>query len=913
MRVINENKCNPNKVDVALGQIDYEAIKQHLITKGYTSPTIVMLYRIHSFEENDNYFNKWNIFKGDIDANSTSLQYKLNEEIDSANISLIDSSNNSEVLNFKLPNRTKIVLIYDCIIINGELQHGTDEHFIVSGGQIVEKEIDFIKHYFHAYQLVNPIYLTKFIEVEANTFTNLPYIFVYDVEGNRTVEQQPETNSYSALERILQLIRYDINIDWSYRLNITPLREILENSGVGRNYSFNETNLYDVLFKICSYANVYPYFRFGSTNSEFELYGKNKEAFSINVAVTQVLSDCTSLSITDMSGKQANQVVTNIQNGITEKPQVFSMDNTYGGIMLQRQDDNLYMTGSDVHNLVLKVTHPIKNGQQITLFINGYSKTDKDVFVILICRLLEKSEWLVLESTSQNTTAYFEENDNKIYISHIMQKALFTDESVILDDFYKQDLIQAMYDQTGRITDELTLRAGLVAKSVWANVTYMPYFNGKVKFGDADGYQEVIVQEDSEVDTKLFANYLVDYANHNSGESILFSKVHSNHNEIYKVGDCFLYENKKMVITDVAVEVRNNRYEVNYVANITKPIRSELIGYDSIGDKNFIDPAKVQKRYSNLSTTMYVQMYSNLADRIESQWGINPIVSNQSYYNWLRYLLGYTVPIPNFAMLKLDNKYIRLPITVMSVARSVVYNINFPTNRYLMSGGLGGYNKRGLFQIKRFLSDENHGTAKLTNYTNSFGKFDNLSFIFVKVPLSYNFTYQNYDKFNGAYQPTFEITEDVYNNFLYSDNIYDKYMSGFLGGDSVKINKDTNELLNLTIQQSYEGSKNTFVFNNLVSIPVDREFITFNEVYITNGYYNTNDAKINQNGAFDRCKIEYDEETGLYQIFKYTVSERVLNGVTLCVKMDDVYIPLISANINASISSSKCIYLSLHY
>lgn len=724
MRVLNEKKINLNKkfkynpLNITTGmEMTFTSLANAINNESHKSTLMMYAY-------DDGKETRSRIFKGGIIADKLQMFYKLTEELDSGVISLIDEGDDqTNTLDYKLPNRTRVFLKYDFSPTNKTFNFSEDEgpldydDYVVVGGNFVEKN----EHFFHGYQIVEPTYLLRLQPIETNTFTNLESIEITDASGTKTTYTQPATNALSALERIFKIAGIKDNkgdSTWYSRIYIpSKLKNRLKNNGLKRNYDYNACSLYDIVFKIFSIIDCYPELHFNpnynpnsdeESKREFVLIGTSTLNNGITLNGEEVFENATAFSVSDLSEKHATQVVTEVQN--MRSSLISDFPSRYiGRVALTSTIDNLNVevTPENMKSLTLKVSNPICEGYSVEAqawWHGDDSQDNANHLQKITLKLISKEQWAILSSEEQSDYAYYEEGSNEVHVGHIFGN------NFSFNDFHK-------------------------VFRICFKVAYYSYLNLKVRNGDEYGYQTAVAQIESKVDSRLFGKFMDEYINKNSGISIQFGKIFLNYADIYKTGSIVKTDYGNLIITDTEITVKNNCYQVAFSLNQEIPTRSNIIDFGSLIENKFIDFSKLQKRTMNFYEQLKLGISTESRPLI---WNDNSysVKSNMGKLFFAPYLYYFDTSyfdlkkVPANAYMKLQwttnnvstTKYVRYPLDVSAYGTSILFNINFESNLYQYAAGV--------FQIQHIALAENVSKNTILNrYASPFGKIDKIDIL----------------------------------------------------------------------------------------------------------------------------------------------------------------------------------------
>lgn len=683
MKILNEKLINRNKAFSYPYGIDNTYYSQYVAKMNNTSGNYVLL----NFGFDDGKENIYRLFTGSVLDN---LKYsdKLNEDLDSINLELIDDEDNPNALDFKIPNRSRIRISID--------SGATYFDMVVASGNFAEKTINGKKYYFHAYNFVEAIYLWKYVILPNNSFSSLTTLTKYDSDGNEYTITQADTNCYDALERILRITEIDSHEyqnSWYSRVDIdNSIKTRLQNSGVGKNFTFNSNSLYNIVFKIFNIAKMYPVLTF---NKIYGLFGKefilkgididgNDDAINEDVA----FENCNSFLVSDTSEKQASKVVTNATNMVSSAPLHISgqslrlpIGQTIEGVIVPESLDEykikLRFDGAEFEKIKIHFAGSYRRK-------NGTSYTD--IVLNKEFPILDYIEWQTSSVDVKRKTAYYQ-NGEIGNIGTIFRFMFYTEVDSIL-------------------INELNFE-----------VFYTPILNAKVVKGDSYGWEEMVDQEDSSIDSQEYGNYLTQYAKFNSGVNIQFRKVETVFSKIYAAGQKIKSSYGDLVINNVEVTMHNNCYDVSYNATIDVPQRSENIGYDGSVRNTYIDRSLSLSRDITFHDKLKLKLINTTPPLTSSKYvncsELSRILFNHMGLNGTprEYMFSSVITAKNDDTHDAYNIETRPFVVASSFGNSLLFQIKYDESYY-------NYDDR----FRRYLTGAD--TTVIEKYTNEFGKID---------------------------------------------------------------------------------------------------------------------------------------------------------------------------------------------
>ena len=701
-------------------------------------------------------------------ADSLDISYKLNEETDSGTISLLYDGNyicKDEQLTEKLPNRSKVYILYDYDGTNTFESDGYGKPlnydcFIIGGGSVVSWD----GYYSHAYQLVEPIELWKNIIVDTNSFTNLTSI---TVDG--TTYTKDATNAYSCLVRELEIcgLNNRVQID-------SELRTILENTAIGENFVFQDENLYNIVFKLCARAKVVPVLVFNAkytaSNLGAEYILTYESMLGTETTIEESFENVHKISLSDFSNVYASKGNSVISNMVSSKSMVTNI-NKECVRYLQYDTGSLELDNSfsNFENAVLKLPQPIYKGDQITIdttlhWLNIPLASYTDV----IEDFLNKEEWSVLSNiTSQRYNPYFEVGSDVIHIGQFIK---YTESDRGFVDDYVDIAVQC---------------------------SYYPLLSCKVVNGEVNGYEESITQTESTVNDIEIGIYNEEYASKMGGLVVQFGKIVDNYSDIYQVGQILeTDEYGALIVVKVDVKAKSNCYEVCYTCNSEMPMRSNVVNIDYTKDLSLIAMNSVYERKMNFCEKLKVKMSESMSITPNSEWkhiSLNRVGWIDSFLNSFTYS---SIINTDFIYILTNNdyypsyRYLRFPLAKAIYGNSLCFNVNTRTNRLCWSGGMGKASRASFLVSKP--------TMQGKSYTDVFGCIHSF---FETVIGSDDVIETDIDTMNDNYPYCEQTTfSSVATN------------QSFIDLKTFTIKKDTKEILNFTFQMKFEGDTGITIY-----------------------------------------------------------------------------------------------------
>lgn len=447
-------------------------------------------------------------------------------------------------------------------------------------------------------KLKEPIEITSGILCETMSFTNQ---ISKTVDG--VVYTHEPLNHLSVLEKILKVTpaNNDLQKSWWSRIKICN-QAFLENIAFN-DETYSEPSLYNILIdKYDSSVGRTPVLYF-DINPETDLPndlsretyildferqdGFNKE--SINYS--DLIAEHNEIIINKSDENFTDGLISNYDNLSPNNVSTYVSENLWAVPEINNNDRELSKYGIDSEKgiWVLKTPHTIKKVNSIKrLTIKQYEQSFDGIAYIerknedLTNLILEQKQYLASDKYDTRDVIWFEEGSNIIH----------------LNDYYYNS-----YAELG-LTEEI----GHIYR-----VEYEPFVSGRYDLGK--DYQTQINQNDSQIDSQKFGDYLKNYFASMNKADIIIQKTVDNFGDIKEVGTRVINNDKNYIITNVAIQNRGYDYEVIYQLNENHIRRNDLIVAPQEIRKDIaigVDATKERKSMLNFDFNISLNNINNL-------------------------------------------------------------------------------------------------------------------------------------------------------------------------------------------------------------------------------------------------------------------------------------------------------------
>lgn len=705
------------------------------------------------------------------------VNYSIDDSSDNASISFI-----STTLTTKLDNGTFMTLVYapntttkslfGIPAYNGNKPSNHDVMVIKSGNC---KRKGNSAYYYHEYVLVELIELMKDVTMETLTFTSDTQVTVRYVGGSDVTYYKAPYNAYTILQRILTQTKtptIEVNETWLNKISIVDYTYLIGQM-VGVDDTFTENTLYDALIKLGGYLGRVPvlYFKadYDGTNQKYYLYFEKRDINRTTPVTLASLRLNATDYIEDDDSPIANSIVANTSNLIGSKLIYYPSKNQYAPA---NNKDSEALTVTRTSDLAITLEYPISQVKLVRrkktiktdvldfdteeVIETSYSETYLDI----PCYKYE--DWLVQDD--KDNKAYFKENENVVYlgtgIKNTNQGIGGTTYVVTYTYYYYQ--VQAY--------------TNIQANAVVGDGEFTQFFN----------------QVDSLVDSETFGQQLKNYQQANTGLDLIVSKIVDNYSDILTVGQLVTSGSIEYLVSSVGFNtIKMNgatKYKVAYKLN-----------QDYVKRNNFVKGSSEIRKYQTYYENTHERLV-NIKESINVKILMGDISTSQSL-NTFNYIQDNDVI---FGGMLSSDEYgaVALPCPEVAIARTITETytnealttdaefrqyIQFNTNKTVLGNSVL-VNLRTLTNVSignqiGLPNSSGVATQRPTIYTDPFG---NVSYLQVALVPAYD-----------------EIT--LNNNFPVIDatTYTTLYNTSDVRYQQIYLNKDSREILNLTLQYEF--------------------------------------------------------------------------------------------------------------
>lgn len=777
-------------------------------------------------------------YLGDIVSDSIIINKRINEELDTASITLVHKGDIG--FNDLIPNNTKVLLCENVnvndVIVDGEVdcdkifefdskgKPTNHSQFIVSGGALTQDRNELI---ISQYGFVEPTAILRNAYTGTNSHTNMTETTIYtiDDDGNSVehVFTKEPTNLYSMLERQLRITGWKTSLEdrtWWKKCYISKkTSDFLKLVGIGASESFNSATLYDTCFKLGKYCKRYPVLYFNRNyridadtdqfpqskefRLDFEKYdGSDKPWYKYNDIVPCI---CGNVSVTNNTNRMSSRIACEAQNLESNNDIIYPGESGFIGLTGEISDITMEQ-GEKAKEYTIKVPFPIKEVKKIKYIVLSCKQSNlfgADVPHFLInkeIKCIQYDDWQLLSSDIKKQTAYYmAKGDKKIYVAHLEGVSYYTETDENVNAIFR--------------------------------VHYIPQMNTRIEKGDNSDYVDIINQTDSTLDSGLWGEFMSNYSLQQKNYNVFFEMSHDTLSDSLEIGGNIDFNGQKLIIADKKIKINKSNVFVSYGCNYNIPKRSELVNASNYVQKNFIDSNKAFERTSSIRIVKKM-----IVSPFNKNVSTNYFVSTLALYPYYSLNEKYAVStvILKFKFDKRENtnyifdengdrlyeRYIKTGISYFSSSNSIYINFS-AMNSYIfnITGGFATYPKAdsGIFENKQ----------EVNRYTDYFGNINNLDIYFSNCNEDntlFNEALDDYVKTMDESSDTIKMTNKgrtLYKQMIkkINSNITSEDINEYISGSVIKIEdfeylKDTNEILNFTFQIDINGSDNVIITNN---------------------------------------------------------------------------------------------------
>jgi hypothetical protein len=691
--------------------------------------------------------------------------------------------------------------------------------------------------YKHSYKLVELIELLKEYRLPTLTFTSFTTSVRYDpVEDENTTYYAKPYNAFSILTRAIFQAFPNTTMETNELPSLIKIvdGQFLQNEMVGVDHQFEEATLYDVVTEIARIVNRTPVLylnpNYGDVDTAKYLlfFEKDNEHTLDIVQKATLLARSTEYVESAVQGKGATQIVVDAKNMIGSQVSIFPSNDMYG-FAQSITDDEL-----DTVDKPLKIILPYNiSSAEIVRFKKYVTRTNPDTDTPITTDpvggypeiitgempIYKYNEWLVLESDERENSAYYKEGENEVFFGKGVD-----DGTNDWEDFF-----------TSASYDKRSVAGGLGVgfdeyKYILFQVEYFPLIDLEARVGS--GKQATFNQVNPMVDSDTLGNEVVNYVKGNEDSDITISKLVYGYDEILKptqlvdidgeiytvVSTSFNSGRTKNDTPRVSYKVAyqlNKQVRRNFTLNAPTEQRAYQVAYDNTFD-----------RFNVIKENVKIHFTTNLRDDDA------PILSDLNYLQNLtggtgyRYILG---------AIDSANAYQTIELVAFSTFSAVFTDDDFSTqeavikyilaqpvkslfgNSILVNYKMHNNNFAGTKLIIRDVANDSiNFNQRQVSYTDQFGKVQRL--------LELVYIWQDNDSFT-------DIRNFVENYPQIEDNA--KFVAMTPTSKTLakvidyRVDKDTRENLNVTLQVEYDGINGT---------KIGSEFVKYSGLYQTRPY-----------------------------------------------------------------------------
>jgi hypothetical protein len=691
--------------------------------------------------------------------------------------------------------------------------------------------------YKHSYKLVELIELLKEYRLPTLTFTSFTTSVRYDPVADETTTYYAKPyNAFTILQRAIFQAFPNTTLETNELPSLIKIvdGQFLLNEMVGVDHQFEEATLYDVVTEIARIVNRTPVLYLNPNYSDIDsakyllFFEKDTEHTLDIVSKTTLLARSTEYVESAVQGKGGTQIVVDAKNMIGSQATIFPSNDMYG-FAQSITDDEL-----DTVDKPLKIILPYNiSSAEIVRFKKYVTRTNPDTDTPITTDpvggypeiitgempIYKYNEWLVLESDERENSAYYKEGENEVFFGKGVD-----DGTNDWEDFFTS----ASYDKRsvagglGEGFDEY--------KYILFQVEYFPLIDLEARVGS--GKQATFNQVNPMVDSDTLGNQVVNYVKGNEDSDITISKLVYGYDEILKptqlvdidgeiytvVSTSFNSGRTKNNTPRVAYKVAyqlNKQVRRNFTLNAPTEQRAYQIAYDNTFD-----------RFNVIKDNVKIHFTTNLRDDDA------PILSNLKYLQDLSGGTGYRYILGS---MESSNVYQTIELVAFSTFSAVFTNDTFTTseanikyilaqpvkslfgNSVLVNYKMHNNNYAGTKLIIRDVANDSiNFNQRQVSYTDQFGKVQRL--------LELVYIWQDNDSFTDIRNFVENYPQIENNTKFVAMTPTSKTLAKVI---DYRVDKDTRENLNVTLQVEYDGINGT---------KIGSEFVKYSGLYQTRPY-----------------------------------------------------------------------------
>jgi hypothetical protein len=696
-----------------------------------------------------------------------------------------------------------------------------DVMLVDNGTMTKQGNQDFYKH---SYKLVELIEILKEYRLPTLTYTSFDTAIKYDTDGDVTTYYARPYNALSILTRAI----FQAFPNTSIETNELPVLikivdgQFLQNEMVGVDHQFEEPTLYDVVTEIARIVGRTPVLYLNPNYSDLDgakyllFFEKENEHSVGTVQKATLLARSTEYVESAVQGKGATQIVVDAKNMIGSQPTVFPSNDMYG-FAQSVTDDEL-----DTFEKPLKIILPYNISSAelvrfkktlITVFDNDDptegSSIDGEMPVY------KYNEWLVLESNQRENSAYYKEGENEIFFGKGVDDGTNDWEDFFTSKSYRKR----------RVGGDST-----VYDYILFQVEYYPLIDLEARVGS--GKQATFNQVNPMVDSDTLGNEIINYQKGNENGDITVSKLVYGYDEILKPTQLVDIDGEIYTIVSTSFNsgrTKNDTPKVSYKVayqlnkqvrrNFTLNAPTEQRSYQTAYDNTF-------DRFNTIKENVKIHFTTNVRDDDA------PILSSLKYLRNLPSGVGYRYIL---GAIDSANTYQTIELVAFSTFSTIFTNDTFTTSEanikrllaqpvktlfgksILVNFKMHNNNFAGTkLNIQDGVNDSVDFSQRNVSYTDQFGKVERL--------LELLYIWQDSSSFA-------DVVNFVENYPLVENSTKFAEMTPtaktLVRIQDYRVDKDTRENLNVTLQVEYDGINNT---------KIGSEFVKFSGLLQTRPY-----------------------------------------------------------------------------
>jgi hypothetical protein len=688
--------------------------------------------------------------------------------------------------------------------------------------------------YKHSYKLVELIELLKEYRLPTLTFTSFTTSVIYDTDGDITTYYARPYNALTILERAIFQAFPNTSKETNELPSLIKLidGQFLQNEMVGVDHQFEEATLYDVVTEIARIVNRTPVLylnpNFGDVDTAKYLlfFEKDNEHTLDIVQKATLLARSTEYVESAVQGKGATQIVVDAKNMIGSQATVFPSNDMYG---FAQTVENEALTAKDKP---LKIILPYNiSSAEVVRFKKYVTRVNPGTNTLISPNIpnypiivngempiYKLNEWLVLDSNQRENSAYYKEGENEVFFGNGVDDGTNDWEDFFTSKSYRFVEVRgsANYDEYNYILFQ---------------VEYFPLIDLEARVGS--GKQATFNQVNPMVDSETLGNEVVNYVKGNEDSDITISKLVYGYDEILKPTQLVNIDGEIYTVVSTSFNsgrTKNNTPRVAYKVayQLNKQVR-----------RNFTLNAPTEQRAYQIAYDNTFDRFNVIKDNVKIHFTTNlraddaPILSDLNYLQNLsggtgyRYILG---------ALESSNTYQTIELVAFSTFSQVFTNDTFTTQeaniKYILAQPVKSLFGNSVLVNYKMHNNNFAGTKiivtdgetlggnnflqRQVSYTDQFGKVQRL--------LELYYVWQDSDSFADI-RNFVENYPQIENNTKFVEfTPTNKTLARVV---DYRVDKDTRENLNVTLQVEYDGINGT---------KIGSEFVKYSGLYQTRPY-----------------------------------------------------------------------------